>query len=378
MRHHQYNTNFTFVEDPINFNKYTPKEMLQYCLGATLYMPAIKDFADVIISKKMLGLTSMVMCFEDAIKEEDLPLAEKNAIATLEKLLTAIDNGQITQDDLPLIFFRVRSPQQFESLCKYFRKEHLQVFCGFVFPKFDTSNGMFYLGKLEEIKTKFGETIYGMPILEGRELAFKETRYEELCKVRKLIDCNKDSILNVRVGATDFSSCFGVRRGIDYTIYDMITVREILMDILNFFSRDNDYVVSGPVWEYFLANKNMKFSEIPLSHIQTSLLKREQIVNEAIDGLLREVILDKANGFIGKTIIHPSHLKYVNTLQAVIKEEYEDALQILNVSGGVIKSCSCNKMNEIKPHRCWANKIFMKAKAYGVIEDEASYASLFL
>ncbi|WP_367362483.1 HpcH/HpaI aldolase/citrate lyase family protein [Mesotoga sp.] len=46
-----------------------------------------------------------------------------------------------------------------------------------------------------------------------------------------------------------------------------------------------------------------------------ALLKRNLIVNAAIDGLLREVILDKANGFVGKTIIHPSHLKYVNAMR---------------------------------------------------------------
>lgn len=377
MRHHLYNSGFEFVEKPIEFTKNTPKEVLQYCLGATLYMPAIKDFAKVIINKEMLGLTSMVMCFEDAIKEEDIPLAEKNAILTLEKLLSAIDEGVITENDVPLIFFRVRTPEQFASFSAHIQKEHLRIFAGFVFPKFNSNNGVGYFEQLKAIGNRHGELIYGMPILEGRELAFKESRYDELKGVKDIIDTNKDSILNVRVGATDFSSCFGVRRGIDYTIYDMITVREILMDILNTFGRDNDYVVSGPVWEYFLANKNMKFTEIPQHNIQTSLLKREEIINEAVDGLLREVILDKANGFIGKTIIHPSHLKYVNALQAVIREEYEDAKQILNVSGGVVKSANCNKMNEIKPHRSWAKKIYMKAQAYGVIEDESCYSLLF-
>ena len=47
---------------------------------------------------------------------------------------------------------------------------------------------------------------------------------------------------------------------------------------------------------------------------------RTPIINEAIDGLLREVILDKANGFVGKTIIHPSHARYANAMQAVTKK----------------------------------------------------------
>ena len=57
--------------------------------------------------------------------------------------------------------------------------------------------------------------------------------------------------------------------------------------------------------------------------------------------------------------------------------ELFDALQVLNTSGGVIKSASGNKMNEIGPHRCWAEKIVNRAKAYGVIKNEGCYMDLF-
>jgi citrate lyase beta subunit len=107
------------------------------------------------------------------------------------------------------------------------------------------------------------------------------------------------------------------------------------------------------------------------------LLNRTPILNDSIDGLLREVILDKANGFVGKTIIHPSHLRYVNGMQAVTREEFEDADQILSTSGGAIKSAKANKMNEINPHRAWAERITNRADAFGVIEDESRYLHLF-
>ena len=112
-------------------------------------------------------------------------------------------------------------------------------------------------------------------------------------------------------------------------------------------------------------------------NIQESLLRREPLVGAEVDGLLRELILDKANGFIGKTIIHPSHINYVNGFLAVTREEYEDALQVLNTSGGVIKSGSANKMNEIGPHRLWAERLVARAAAYGVIENKQSYLELF-
>jgi hypothetical protein len=194
--------------------------------------------------------------------------------------------------------------------------------------------------------------------------------------VKDILDRYRDLVLNVRVGGTDWSSVFGVRRGINYTIYDIMTVRDCLKDVLNVFSRHNDYSVSGPVWEYFRVTKEMKFTDIPAS-INESLFKRDPLINDAVDGLLRELLLDRANGFIGKTIIHPTHIPYVNGMYSVTKELYDDALQVLNTSGGVIKSTSGNKMNEIGPHTCWAEKIVMRAKAYGVIADESCYTDLF-
>jgi len=135
-------------------------------------------------------------------------------------------------------------------------------------------------------------------------------------------------------------------------------------------------LVSAPVWEYFLAYKKDDLNVLIHEDIHKSILNRAPILNDAIDGLLREVILDKANGFVGKTIIHPSHARFVNAMQAVTKEEYDDASQILNTKGGVIKSANTNKMNEINPHKSWANKIVNCATAFGVVEDEASYLKL--
>ena len=107
-------------------------------------------------------------------------------------------------------------------------------------------------------------------------------------------------------------------------------------------------------------------------------MKRLPIVNNEIDGLLREVILDKANGFVGRTVIHPTHVKFVNALMAVTKEEYDDACMILgHTQGGVVKGSGANKMNEVKPHTNWARKVVNRARAYGVIENEGAYVKLF-
>ena len=375
MKHHQYNPNFKFVKDPVDFNKYTDRSLLQYCLGATMYMPGTKDFAQAIIDKKYPGLTSMVMCFEDACKEEDVPAAEINSIHVLETLAENEKNGTLKYEDIPLIFFRVRSVEQFKHFAAMLEPRHIRYLCGFNFPKFNSLTAAPYMEHLVELNTKFGEIIYGMPIIEDARVAFKECRAQELMAIKQECDKHKDLILNIRVGGTDFSSCFGVRRGINYTIYDVMTVRDCLMDILNFFTRNNDYTVSGPVWEYFRVNKRMKFSDLPKVDIQDTLLKRSPVVNDAVDGLMRELILDQANGFMGKTCIHPTHLNFINGMLAVTQDEYNDAYQILHTSGGVIKGSK--GMNEIKPHTNWATKILMRAEAYGVIESEKSYLDLF-
>lgn len=376
MIHHQYNPSYQFIKEPIDFNKYTDRELLQYCLGATMYMPGTKDFAQAVIEKKYPGLTSMVMCFEDACKEEDVPAAEINCIHVLETLADNVDNGSLKYEDVPLIFFRVRSVEQFKHFASMLKPRHIKYLCGFNFPKFNSVTAAPYMEHLVELNAKFGEIIYGMPIIEDSRVAYKETRMLELMAIKNVCDCHKRLVLNVRVGGTDFSSCFGVRRGINYTIYDIMTVSNCLMDILNVFTRNNDYTVSGPVWEYFKANKRMKhMNELPKVDLQQTLLKRKAVVNDAVDGLMRELVLDQANGFMGKTCIHPTHLNYINGMLAVTKDEYDDAYQIMNTSGGVIQGSK--GMNEIGPHKAWAQRIMMRSKAYGVIEHDGSYIELF-
>jgi citrate lyase beta subunit len=377
MRHHKYNPTFKFIKEPIDFNKYTERNLLRYCLGATMYMPGTKKFAPKILSGAMPGLTSMVLCFEDACPEEEVPAAEENTLELLDSVSTALDEGKITYDYVPLIFIRVRSVEQFKKFSERLTSHQIKVLAGINFPKFTSSNGEEYFSHLRDLNRKFGEIIYGMPIIESSTVAFKETRVGELLSIKAILNKYYEYVLQVRVGATDFSSYFGVRRGVDYTIYDIMTVRECLSDILNIFSRNNEYTVSGPVWEYFRQTKEMMFEEVPTHNINDSLLKREPIFNFEVDGLLREVILDKANGFIGRTVIHPTHFKYVNALMAVTKEEYDDARQILGTQDGVVKSAKANKMNEIKPHTKWAEAICMRAKAYGVIDNERSYIQLF-
>ena len=372
-----YNQGFNFVKAPMEFNKSTERDTLQYCLGATLYMPGTKDIREKVINHE-LPVTSFVMCCEDAIKEEDLPVAEQNILDTMDYFADQIEAGRITQDDIPLIFMRVRNPEQFKSFAARMTKRQGDILTGFNFPKFNSKNALGVLRTLVETNARLGVTLYGMPILEGEEIAFRESRNQELLLLRNILEPYKELILNIRVGGTDMSSLFGVRRGINSTVFDIMTVRDALSDILNAFNRFNDYCVSAAVWEYFRAYKDDDIDDVIKRNFHNALIKGQDIVNPAIDGLLKEVLLDRANGFVGKTIIHPTHAKFVNAMFTVVEEEYNDAIQILNTSGGVIKSEGGGKMNEIGPHHRWAEKIVRRANVYGVVKNEDSVLNLVL
>jgi len=377
MRHHSYNPGFNFVKTPVEFNKYTDRDMLQYCLGATLYMPGTKDIKEKVLHHQ-LDVTSLVMCCEDAIKEEDLPLAEKNILDHMDFFADKIAEGELTYNDIPLIFVRVRNPEHFERFAEKLTAKQASVLTGFNFPKFSSKNALHVLQTLVKVNDRLGVVLYGMPILEGSEVAFQELRRQELLLLHNTLEPYKNLILNIRVGGTDMSSLFGVRRGINSTVYDIMPVRDALSDVLNFFNRYNDYCVSAAVWEYFRAYKDDDINDVIKRNFHNALIKGQEIVNPAIDGLMKEVLIDRANGFVGKTIIHPTHARFVNAMFTVVEEEYHDAVQILHTSGGVIKSDHGDKMNEIGPHRRWAEKIAKRANVYGVVKNEDSVLSLVL
>lgn len=376
MRHHKHNSNYNFISKPIEFDKYTERELLQYCLGATMYTPATRDIYQLIITKKRNELTSLVMCFEDAIQESQVPEAEINILSFFDKLVIAINDKVVDYADLPLLIIRVRNFEQFVDFTSKLKKEHMKFITAFNFPKILSTNAKDYFDHLVHLNDKFGDIVYGMPILESPDIVYIETREKELYEMQRVLINYSKYILNIRIGATDFSSLFGIRRRIQHTIYDIMLVRDAISDILNCFTRsDIRFVVSAPVWEYFDNNEefNIHYNE----NYITDIISHKPVFNTALDGLIREILMDKENGFIGKTIIHPTHIKYVNALYSVTQEEYEDALQILRTDGGVIKSTNNNKMNEINPHRSWAKKTLALAKVFGVVKDHSGYYELF-
>lgn len=359
------------------------QSVLEYALGATLYMPATrKTIAWDVLNGKLKGLMSMVLCLEDAIGDHMILQAEDMLAEQLQQLAAAIKQENISPADIPLIFVRVRDVAQMWRIAERLEEE-ADLLTGFVFPKFTVNNGVRYLEALEQLNTCRNQPVYGMPILESPEIIYSESRLQSLLEVKKLLDSYRKLVLNVRIGATDFSGLFGLRRSPDMTIYDLAVIRSCIDTIINVFTRlDNSYVVSGPVWEFYgsgQASKPLPQRELLTGHLGPEGTVQDFFQQRPMNGLLHEILLDKANGLTGKTIIHPSHIKPVQALCVVSHEEYMDACSILAESHGdvgVIASAYRNKMNEIKPHMRWAEKIMIKSQVYGVFHEQHNFTSL--
>jgi citrate lyase beta subunit len=138
-------------------------------------------------------------------------------------------------------------------------------------------------------------------------------------------------------------------------------------------------VITGPVWEYFADHERMFRPLLRTAPFEESdaVPFRQYLVSRDLDGLLREITLDRANGIQGKTVIHPSHVAAVHALSVVTHEEYSDALDILREdAGGVAASGYRNKMNEMRPHRSWARQTLLRARVFGVANKGVSFVDL--
>lgn len=357
-------------------------------------MPATRsEVAEEIKNGKHEGLTTVILDLEDAIGDQQVEQAEESLAQQLLLLLSYVRTGMMSEQQLPLLFVRVRSVEQLERLLNSLG-ETLALLTGFVLPKFSSDNGRAYFALIAEynrtMHTGAGDAsrtpvLYGLPILESSKIIYRETRWKELLAIKEILDEVQEYVLNVRIGATDFSSLYGLRRSPDITIYEIAVIRDCIADIINLFGRvDSDYVVSGPVWEYFSHRERIFKPQLRVSPFEDAFGKpgrylRMDFISDAVDGLIREVMMDKENGIIGKTIIHPSHIKSVQAMYAVTHEEYMDALEIVernDGSLGVFKSTYANKMNEIKPHLNWAYRIINRSKVYGVLHEQQHFVSL--
>ena len=282
--------------------------ILYYSVGPLLYCPANRtNLAASVIQQKFGSDYSLALCLEDTINDRFVAQAEEILIHSLKQLYAA---SQSLSFFMPKIFIRVRRPAQIRDLLSRL-EEGKKILSGFILPKFDLLNADEYIRTMQTLKEKLRPA-------------------EEL-------------VLNIRVGGNDLCNVFGFRRHCSESIHGIMPVANIFSDIITVFG--TDYIVSGPVWEYY-NQEGWK------------------------QGLCRELSDDRLCGFIGKTVIHPKQIPSVNQAYAVSPEDLRDAEAILgwDESNPSFVSASPDKrrMNEYKTHSVWAKKILYLSKAYGV------------
>ncbi|MGS2587715.1 HpcH/HpaI aldolase/citrate lyase family protein [Streptomyces hebeiensis] len=365
-----------FHKEPCDFHAGSPADLLSAALGATLYSPATRPrLADDVLKLARRGVVSMVLCLEDSIHDAEVEDAEINLVRQFEKLAEQ-------EAETPLLFIRVREPEQIPDLVQRLGPA-VRLLTGFVLPKFTEERGTPFLEALVDAESVSGHKLYAMPVLESPELLHLETRTATLTGIATTVDKYRDRVLALRLGVTDFCSAYGLRRSPDMTAYDVRIVAGVIADVVNVLGRADGtgFTITGPVWEYFRLQERMfkpqlrrsPFLEGSAEELRTTLIEHD------MDGLLSEIALDRANGLLGKTCIHPSHVPPVHALSVVSHEEFSDAQDILRPErdgGGVLRSAYTNKMNEARPHRAWAERTLLRAEVFGVAREDIGFVDL--
>ncbi len=313
---------------------------LYYSVGALLYCPANNlSVANSLIQEKFGTNFSLALCLEDTINDNAVTKAEQILINSIDTIYRSLQSNSFY---LPKIFIRVRTPEQICRLTTSFGAS-LEIIRGFIIPKFSSHNATEYIHEIAKANEISSHTLYMMPIYENSTIIDLRNRTDILYSLKDKLDNISDCVLNIRVGGNDLCHMFGFRRHSNESIHKIKSIANIFSDIITIYGMD--YVVSGPVWEYY-SGTNWD------------------------QGLIKEIKDDKLCGFTGKTVIHPNQIAIVNQSYQVARSDFDDAKSILNwnkqkdsfVSGSFAK----NRMNEYKTHNNWAQQILYLAEAYGI------------
>lgn len=315
-------------------------DKIYYSVGALLYCPANNESIVRSLTTEKFGKKfSLALCLEDTINDDFVEEAERIMIGSLKKIYAFMQEDDIF---LPKIFIRVRESFQIPRIMMAL-EDAQQLVTGFIVPKFTPDIADQFIDAILKAGEDYGRTLYMMPILESATMIDLKTRYDILYAIKDKLKRAEPIVLNIRVGGNDLCKLFGFRRHSDESIHNIKPVSNIFSDIVTVFGLD--YVVSGPVWEYF---NGEGWSE----------------------GMRKEIEGDILCGFTGKTVIHPNQIEIVNDTYKVNRRDLEDANSILNWSKGSISmvagSQNNERMNEYKTHAIWAKKVKMLAEVFGV------------
>ena len=300
-------------------------------LGASLYVPAnharLESVLDELVRGKGRGLSrSVIVCLEDAVREDDLEHSVRAASQALRTLSARRDDGDDTAS--VRIYVRPRTP---ELLSRLLHDDAFHTVHGFVFPKVDIGNVDAWLRAASA-----HPRASLMPTLETRD-AFEPAR---MAALRDHLLPARRHILALRVGGNDLLSLLHVRRPRERTAWDTV-LAPVLSQLLTTFVPWG-FSLTAPVFEH-------------ASDLVT---------------LQEEVARDVEAGFIGKTAIHPRQVPVIDAAFAVTAADLADANAILDPASRAVFG-SNGSMCEPATHAAWARNILARAERFGLRGERA-------
>lgn len=294
-------------------------------LHPTLYSPATTDpvmLTEKVLYNPTLPVWRLVICTEDAIREDDVPRGLKN----IQDVLTLLKPSS-----RKTVFVRARNPEVLKRILDLPGAEKLT---GFVIPKADPSTFPVYASLIHQLPEGRFRI---MPILESPLMTdrhYRDTLRHVLVDQRKYIDC-------VRIGANDLMGHLGIRRDSNYlTVYDT-PVGQTIMSIINEYRGTSGFAITAPVFECFD--------------------KRHD------DLLRREVHQNIVNGLFGQTVIHPRHLRIIRDMYSVTPDELDSARGMLATETAAVRGVA-GRMDEVTTHNKWAQTILDRYSLFGTTD----------
>ena len=283
-------------------------------LGATLYVPAINGAACAMAYGSIDDLRSMVVCLEDAVRDDQVPEAMENVRDLLDSL--AENPSELS------IYVR---PRNFPMLTQLLRMPRIDLITGFVLPKVTTQTLPVWLNALMHSEHRI------MPTIEGEE-AFDRSALARLCDQ---LQPYTERVSAVRIGGNDILALLGIRRSRYRTAYDG-PLGNVIRDIAGTFI-PNGFSVAAPVFEHF----------------------------SAPDVLRAEVEQDIEHGLLTKTAIHPDQISVIHSVYRPEILEMNEARAILSQEAPAVFGRN-GSMCEPATHAPWAGMIIKRAQAHGV------------
>lgn len=283
--------------------------------GATLYVPATSDKLNATrAGRDIPDLSSMVICLEDAVRDDEVP----GALENLDRVLNTRSDSHVRT------YVRPRNHEMLEDILSH---PNIGNIDGIVLPKSRIDTIGLQLSMLTSCGLSAMPTVETIEFWNPVEIDRYAAVLAEHVKAGHKVDC-------VRVGGNDLLSTIHARRSRERTLYEgpLSTIMPIIVGCM----ARNGIAVSSSVFEHY--------------------------TNDAL--LIREIQQDIEHGIMNKTAIHPRQVAIINSIYAVSNAELADARGILDSEAKAVFGNE-GSMCEPRTHSNWARTILQRQQLFG-------------